>query len=241
MEAENTVVDGDPSDESERKESRLTAFILRVIETVEPNESDVRRNIADLRKANPGLTRSQLAGKWADQVCWRYASEGAATALPGVIPGLGTAAMVGLEAATISTDLVYMLRCMAHMAIGVGIIHERDVGATFHQDFVRVLGLWCGVLNMGKEATVRVATKVAVAQFKRVPAEVFRRINRKVGTTILAKYGAKRGGIAVGRLIPFGVGALVGGVFNLATMKAFKHSAISYFETEDSLLYETGS
>jgi hypothetical protein len=67
---------------------------------------------------------------------------------------------------------------------------------------------------------------------------VFKRINRKVATTIVAKYGTKRGGIAVGRLIPFGVGALVGGGFNLATMKAFKKSAINYYRTEDGIIVE---
>ncbi len=59
------------------------------------------------------------------------------------------------------------------------------------------------------------------------------KINRKVGTTIFTKYGAKRGGIAVGRLIPFGVGALVGGGFNLATMKKFKRNAINYFSSDN--------
>jgi hypothetical protein len=79
---------------------------------------------------------------------------------------------------------------------------------------------------------------VAIAQFKKIPAKVFQRINQKVGTTIVAKYGTKRGGIAVGRLVPFGVGALVGGGFNLATMKAFKQHAISYYQTEDGVIIE---
>ena len=160
-------------------------------------------------------------------MCWRYASEGAATALPGAIPGLGTGAQIAIETGAISADLAYMFRCMAGMTIGIGIIYDRDVEATFNQDFVRVPGIWCGVLSLGKEAAVRVSSKVAVAQFKKVPAEIFKRINRKVATTIVTKYGTKRGGIAVGRLIPFGVGVIVGGGFNLATMKAFKQPAIS--------------
>ncbi|TLD43479.1 MAG: hypothetical protein JETT_0297 [Candidatus Jettenia ecosi] len=164
--------------------------------------------------------------------------EGAATALPSAIPGLGTAVQVGVEAGAISADLVYMLRCMARITIGVGQIYERDTSASFNQDFVRVLGVWCGVLSLGKEATIRVASKVAIAQFDKVPAEIFKRINRKVGTTIVTKYGTKRGGIALGRLIPFGVGAVVGGGFNLATMKGFKRAAIKYYKTDDAILYE---
>ena len=219
--------------------STLTTFMLKAIETLQPDSDDVARHILDLRNAHPALSKDELAAKWADKICWRYASEGAATALPGAIPGWGTMAQIGIEAGAISADLAYMLRCMAGLTIGVGQIYERDTEASFNQDFVRVLGLWCGVLSLGKEATVRLATKVAIAQFKKVPAEIFKRINQKVGTTIVTKYGAKRGGVALGRLIPLGIGALVGGGFNLATMKGFKASAIRYYKTDDDVLFET--
>lgn len=219
-------------------ESALTTMVLKAIETLRPDSQDIDRHIRDLRIAHPVLTADELVEKWADKICWRYASEGAATALPGAIPGLGTWVQVGVEATAISADLAYMLRCMAGMAVGVGLIYQRDVEASFHQDFVRVLGIWCGVLSIGKEASVRVASKVAIAQFKKVPAEIFIRINRKVGTTIVTKYGTKRGGIALGRLIPFGVGAVVGGGFNLATMKGFKAAAIKYYRVDNTALYE---
>jgi hypothetical protein len=219
-------------------QSALTAFVLKTMETLQPNSDDVARHIADLRSAHPSLSKDALANKWADKICWRFASEGAATALPGVIPGLGTAAQIGIEGCAISADLTYMLRCMAGLSIGVGQIYERDTDASFNQDFVRVLGVWCGVLNLGKETTVRISSKVAIAQFKKVPSEIFKRINKRVGTTIVTKYGAKRGGIAIGRLIPFGVGAVVGGGFNLATMKGFKKAAIKYYKTDDATIHE---
>ncbi len=223
---------------SMKEPTGLTKFVMGVIETVQPDNEDVARHIADLRKAHPSLSTDQLAEKWADQICWRYASQGAVTALPSAIPGLGTATQVAIEAGAISADLAYMLRCMGGMVIGVGQIYQRDVEASFNQDLVRVLGLWCGVLSLTRQGAVRIAEKVAIAQFKKIPAKVFQRINQKVGTTIVAKYGTKRGGIAVGRLVPFGVGALVGGGFNLATMKAFKQHAIRYYQTEDGVIIE---
>lgn len=219
-------------------QTTISSLVLKAIDTLQPDHADVVRHITDLRNAHPSLSKDKLASKWADTIAWRYATEGAVTALPGAIPGLGTAVQVGVEAGAISADLAYMLRCMAGMTIGVGVIYGRDTEASFHQDFIRVLGLWCGVLSLGKETTVRIASKVAIAQFKRVPAEVFKRINRKVGTTIVTKYGTKRGSISVGRLIPFGVGAVVGGGFNLATMKGFKKAAINYYRTENAVLLE---
>ncbi len=213
-------------------------FILNAITTLQPDSVDIARHITDLRAAHPSLRHDALASKWADEICWRYAFEGAASALPGTIPGLGTELQVVIETGAISTDLVYMLRCMAAMTIGIGQIFERDMESTFHQDFMKVISLWCGVLGLGKETSVRITSKVAMAHFKRVPGNVFMRINRKVGTTIITKYGTKRGGIAIGRLIPFGVGAIVGGGFNLATMKGFKKAAIKYYKTDDAVLFE---
>jgi len=59
-----------------------------------------------------------------------------------------------------------------------------------------------------------------------------------VGTTIVTKYGTKRGGIALGRVIPFGVGVVVGGGFNLATMKGFKRASLKYYGSDDVGLVE---
>lgn len=216
----------------------LTNFVLKAIETLQPDYDDVARHIVDLRSAHPSLTKDALAEKWADRICWLFASEGAVTAIPGAVPGLGTAAQIGIEAGAISADLAYMLRCMAGLTIGVGQVYGRDTGAAFNEELVRVLGVWCGVLSLGREATVRITSKVAIAQFKRVPAEVFKRINRRVGATLVTKYGTKRGGIAVGKLVPFGVGVVVGGGFNLATMKGFKKVAIEYYRTDHAVLYE---
>lgn len=213
--------------------SRTQKAFIALTETMRPSFESIQREVDDYRKSRPTDSRDELANNWADRVCWLFASEGAASALPSVIPGLGTAAQVGIEAGAITADLLYMLRCMARISYGVGLIYDRDIEADFNQEFVKVLGVWCGVLQAAKVTTVHVGKKVAVSQFKRVPGEVFKRINRRVGTTVVTKYGTKRGGIAVGRLVPFGVGALVGGGFNLATMKGFKRSAIRYFRTTD--------
>ncbi len=219
-------------------DSALTTFVMKLVETVQPTQTDVLRQITDLRCAYPSCEPRGIAAKWADRICWLYAAEGAITSAPGAIPGLGTAAQIAVESGAISIDLAYMLRCMGGMVMGVGHAFGRDVDAPFNQEFLRVLGLWCGALSLAKEGSVRIASKVAIAQFKRLPGEVFARINRKVGTTIVTKYGTKRGGIAVGRLIPFGVGVVVGGGFNLATMKGFKRAALKYYGTEDAVLVE---
>ena len=48
---------------------------------------------------------------------------------------------------------------------------------------------------------------------------------------MLTKFGTKRGGVAVGRLIPFGIGALVGGGMNYTTAAGFTASVLHYYST----------
>jgi len=212
--------------------------IVKLTATFSPKFESIQRDIEDFRKAHPDKTTEQLAEKYGDSICWKYCSVGAASALPSTIPGLGTAAQIATEAGSISTDLALMLRWMGSMTYGIGLLYDRDIKTNFNQDYVKVLGLWCGVLKSAEGATKRVATKVAISQFNKVPGKIFQKINQKVGTTILTKYGTKRGGIAVGKLVPCGVGVLVGGSFNLATMKAFKKKAIAHFSgSGDSELY----
>ncbi len=212
--------------------------ITRLIETLSPSLESLQRDIEDFKQANKTKSVDELAENYADHICWKYASVGVASALPSILPGIGTAAQIATEATSISADLALMLRWMGSMTTGIGIIYGRDMQSNFNQDFIRILGLWCGVLKTAQASIKRIGTKVAIAQFNKVSGTIFQRINQKVGTTILTKYGVKRGGIAIGKLIPFGVGAIVGGSFNMVTMKAFKRIAIQYYSSpENSELY----
>lgn len=201
-----------------------------------PSFDAIRADVEDYRRKKADASIDELANDYGDRIAWKYGSVGAATALPGAIPGLGTATQIAMEFGAISGDLALMLRWMGSMTVGIGMIYDRDMENNFNQDFVKVLGIWCGALHVLKEGATRIGIKVAVAQFKRVPGKIFQKINQRVGTTILTKYGTKRGGVAVGKLVPCGVGALVGGGFNLFTMKTFKKSAIEFYRTEGTTL-----
>jgi len=203
------------------------------VENLASDTAEIQAAVEKLRRDNPSATPEEIASAHADRICWLYAGQGAATALPGVIPGLGTAMQVGVEAAAILTDVGFMIRNQANMSMGVAVAFGHPLNHAARLDELAVqLGLWCGAVVPAREAAKRVGIKIAVAQFQKVPGKIFQKINQRVGTTILTKYGAKRGGIAVGRLIPFGVGALVGGGVNLAAMKGFKGVALRFYRDE---------
>lgn len=213
--------------------SRGAALLAAIFKAVAADSGVVQARIDKLRRENPHASPEAVANKHADRICWLHAGQGAATALPGAIPGLGTATQVGVEAGAILTDLGFMLRNQANMSLGVAAAfgHPLDVSSRIDELAVQ-LGIWSGAVVPAREATKRIATKVALKQFDKIPGKVFMAINRKVGTTVITKYGTKRGGVAIGRLIPFGVGALIGGGVNLAGMKSFKKVAIKFYRDD---------
>ena len=81
---------------------------------------------------------------------------------------------------------------------------------------------------------------MAVAQFnKRISGKTLVKVNQRVGTTVVTKYGTKRGGIALGKLVPFGVGAVIAGGFNYFTFNGFMKSAIDYYKNDnDYVMFE---
>jgi hypothetical protein len=212
--------------------------LLTIVKVVSPSFESIRAEIDELKRSSPTKTKAELADLYGNRLKRKYTSVGFVSALPGTIPGLGTAVQVAVEVGTVSGDLVLMLRWMAANCYGIGLIYDKDISGKFNEEFIQILGIWCGVIEVAKLGTDLVTTKLAMVRFnKAVTGKVIQQINKKVGTTILKKYGTKRGSAALGRLIPFGVGAIIGGTINYFTMNGFKKTAIEYFRTDDLNLY----
>lgn len=206
-------------------------WLLTLIDRLAPQEKDVSEWVKQVKKVNPELTSSQLADFIGDKIVWIYTSQGALLALPGAVPGLGTLAQISIEGGAVSADFVLLVRNQTYLVFALGHAYGIRGRKTLIQDTLICMGLWTGALVLTKAGILRLGKKVANANIKkRLSAKILQAINRKVGTTILTKYGTKRGGVAVGKLIPFGVGMLVGGGFNYITMKAFKKFTCRHFE-----------
>lgn len=204
-----------------------------LIQKVMPAFADVRADIERLKQANPGVYGHKLAKIYRAQIRRKYTSVGVVSALPGVIPGLGTVTQVVIEAGAISADVLLMLRWMAALCYGTGLIYGQDTEEDFDDRFTVVLGLWSGVV-VPEKALVNVGERITVKHFdQHITDRIRNRMNQKIGRKLVTKYGSKRGGVALGTLIPFGVGAAVGGTFNYVTMSRFGKAAEQYFRDEN--------
>lgn len=202
-----------------------------LIKKLMPPFMEVQKEIAVLTFKHPAKGAHELARLYRAQVRRKYTSVGVVSALPGVIPGLGTMAQVAIEAGAISADVLLMLRWMASLCYGTGLIYGQDTEADFDDRFTVVLGLWSGVV-VPEKAALTVGERITVKHFdQHITDRIRNRMNQKIGRKLVTKYGSKRGGVALGTLIPFGIGAAVGGTFNYVTMSRFGEAAEEYFRS----------
>jgi hypothetical protein len=67
-----------------------------------------------------------------------------------------------------------------------------------------------------------------------VTLDALRRINTELAGRVLAKYGSRRSLLAVGKLLPFGIGAAVGGGTNYAMARLISGHAGEFFRAAGS-------
>jgi len=205
-------------------------FLNQLIDKLAPNQKDVQKWIDGIKKENPELTNDEIVENVCDYIIISCTKQGAALSLPGAIPVLGTIAQISVEVGATSVDIALLVRNSTYLVFALGAIYGVKERKVLIQDTLLTIGLWSNAIILTKEGTIRIGEKIVTNAFKKkFPAQIFKTINKKVGRTILTKYGVKRGGVAIGKLIPFGVGIVVGGGFNYLMMKKFAKQTKKYF------------
>lgn len=207
--------------------------LINIFETLSvfPNPKDIDEAVNKIKAKHSSTSGPDLARKIVNAATWKLTGVGVVASLPSAIPGLGTAVQIGITATSITGETWLILRNLTAMQLMVAGILDYDVSDLERkEELIIVWGIETGAIVPAKEAIKRVGAKVAINQFdKRVTGEALKRINQKLGATVFTKWGTERGGIALGRLIPIGVGTLVGGGINYLTAKSFGAACLKYY------------
>ena len=113
-----------------------------------------------------------------------------------------------------------MIACTAYMA-GLELNNDQT------QTFVYACLAGVAVNELIKQAGIKFGTKLTTSLIKKIPGKVLTKINQKVGFRFITKFGAK-GIINMGKLVP-GVGAVIGGGFDLVETKSIGNRAFQWF------------
>lgn len=205
------------------KETGLGAVVLQAVDKAVAARWDRAQRVAAKTTGSHDERVDALRRRFVREAGAAGAAVGAASAAPGA--GLFTFA--GTTAAELgwftlrASDLILALGAL-HGHTDAGVEERRSwvlsvlaFGDSAHDDFAALAGA------VGKGLGQRAGANV--------PTRVLSMANRAMAKTVLARYGTKRGVLAFGRALPFGIGAVIGGTTNYALANQIARQADDFF------------
>lgn len=190
---------------------------MKMVEAIAISPEDARTLVNQYQKqaikSSPSATEAKIQDAVVEKIISRYsklaATSGAATALPGVVPGIGTAvSALGGGLADISVCMKLQIDMTMCLAVAInGEMSNEDA-----KQMSYIIALYGSLEQMGSAGATRIASKAGVRmvkQYLKGPAlQVIKELFAKIGITFTQKAAAK--------VIPFGIGVIVGGAANYA-------------------------
>jgi len=173
----------------------------------------VRKNITRARQRNPEATPAEVVSTLERMYVSALASTGAAVGGAAAAPGVGTGIALALSAG----EALSSLELSTLYVLSVAEVHGVPV-AELERRRTLVLGILLG--ESGSKTIGKVAERTgqhwARQLVSAVPVATLKQINKVLGRNFITKYGTKQGIIVLGRAVPFGIGAAIGGGANAA-------------------------
>ncbi|UVJ39917.1 hypothetical protein [Arthrobacter sp. CJ23] len=223
--AHNAVFDADGN-----PKPGVHTVLLRAVEVQRPL---VLANLRRLQRRHPNATAAQLAAKLERDYLAAVTGGGAAVGATAVVPGIGTAASLGLSAvATIG-----FLEATALYAASLAELHgirlvDPDRARTMvmaimlGEEGTALLGALSGQ-SLGRSTGVSNAWGKTLT--KKLPGGGFGLVRDAIQRAFLKSLLKRQGTAFLGRALPFGVGAVVGGAGNLVMGRAVAATAKQAF------------
>jgi hypothetical protein len=188
--------------------------------------------------ALPGTIRPEKIKALTDSFAREVAVVGAAAGAAVAAPAVGTAATLTATAA----EVAWFTARAGDLILTIAALHGRTE-PTVDERRAWVLAVLLygstakeGFAHMAEEVGVTLGAPVAaglaasgVAPTLRLPLSSLHAINSGFQRHIVRRYGTRRGVIALGRALPLGIGAAIGGTANYAAIRALARHADQFF------------
>lgn len=185
----------------------------------------VRKNIARARQRNPEATPAEvvrtLERMYVSALTGTGIAVGGAAAAPAVGTGIALALSAGEAFSSLELSTLFVLSVAEVHGVRLDEIERRRT---------LVMGI---LLGRSSSATIgKVAERTGQhwgrQLVSKVPLATLRQINSVLGPNFITRYGTRQGIIVLGRVVPFGIGAVIGGGANAAlaslAVRAARHA-----------------
>ena len=167
----------------------------------------IHAHVDKLRARNPQATPEQIGGMLEKQYLLAGGAAGGAVGAAAAAPAVGTGAATALTA----SEVAAFFAASAAFALGVADVHGiavDDVPRRKALLLATVLGEQ-GARTVGEQAGLA-SGAWARSLLVNMPTTTIRRVNTALTRRLLRRQAARHGALAMGRLVPFGVGAAIG-------------------------------
>lgn len=204
----------DGSDEADPTGAVRGQRVLELLDKVINAQSQlVQKNIVRARQRKPEATPAHVIRSLERMYVSALTGAGIAVGGAAAAPGVGT----GLALALSGGEALSSLELSTLFALSVAEVHGVPIDELERRRTI-VMGILLG--GTGSTTLPRVAERTGqhwARQFvAKVPVETLHQINNVLGKNFVTKYGTKQGIIVLGRVVPFGIGAVIGGGANAA-------------------------
>ncbi len=129
---------------------------------------------------------------------------------------------------TLPANVAAAYLVQTHLIASIAAVQGHDL----ESDGVRTAILVCLLGNAGtevlKKVGIKAGAKLTMSLIERIPAQLIVEVNKRVGFTLLAKYGTAKAGITLAKGVPL-VGGVIGGSFDAVTTRAVGGFARRFF------------
>lgn len=173
----------------------------------------VRAYVQRTRESNPGATPAQIIGRLDKQYMAAVMASGAAVGSAAAFPGIGT--LIAMSA--VAGETVVFLEATTLYVLAVAEVHgipaeQRErrralvLSVLVGEDGKRAVA---DLIGPGRTSGAWVADGAAT-----LPLPALSQLNSRLLRYFVKRYTLKRGALAFGKMLPVGIGAVVGGVGN---------------------------
>ncbi len=171
----------------------------------------VAKYLERLRRAHPDESPAQIITRLEKQFLTTITGSGAAAGATAAFPGVGTIAAIG----AIGAESVFFLEASALLTLAVASVYGIE---PHDHNQRRALVLAIALGDSGKEI-VAAATGTSLKNWPKaltgqVGTKQLKLMNNTLVKKFVRKYAARRGALLLGKLVPAGIGAAIGGAGN---------------------------
>lgn len=211
------------------KQSRMESTIVSVLDNASRLQAPaVAKYVERVRRAHPDETPAQIVERMEKMFLTAVTGSGSAVGAAAAVPAVGTVASI----AAVGAETAFFLEASALLTLAIASVH--GISPVDHQQR-RALVLAVALGESGMEIVERTtgitATNWARLVTGRIPPGTMRAMNSSLVRKFVTKYAAKRSALILGKLLPAGVGAVIGGAGNRAIGRGVIDNAREAFGT----------